>query len=179
MSSHPIQLKWRFLELFLLLMIVSLGAIFVHQIGMRLDRRMAELKTEMVRTLEGRIGRKISYTSMSPSVFGYLGIRDLVIHSQDDPAEVLLRISRLKVYYDFFRFLYTRAVVLSLKEIQIANSYFDIDYNRDRELLELIESVLKTGAHPGRSPLSFVDRSDPRKEVYPRIDLSGNNITLR
>jgi translocation and assembly module TamB len=179
LSSHPIQLKWRFLEIFLLLVIVSLGAVFVHQIGTRLDRRMEELKTEVMRTLEARIGRKISYSSMSPSVFGYLGIRDLVIHSQDDPEEVLLRINRVKVHYDLFRFLSTRTAVLALTKIQIANSYFDVDHQRDRELLELIESIRTSSRDFGGSLLSLVGRSSLQKETYPQIDMSGSNITLR
>ncbi len=179
MSSHPIQLKWRFLEIFLLMVIVSLGALFVHQIGTRLDRRMAELKTEMVRTLEARIGRKISYSSMSPSVFGYLGIRDLVIHSQDDPEEVLLRINRVKVHYDLFRFLSTRTAVLALTKIQIANSYFEVDYQRDRELLELVESIRTSSRDSGSSLLSLVGRSSLQREAYPQIDITGSNIELR
>jgi translocation and assembly module TamB len=178
LSSHPIQLKWRFLEIFLLLVIVSLGAFFIHQVGMRVDRRMEELKTEVMRTLEARIGRKISYSSVSPSVFGFLGIRDLVIYSQDDSDEVLLRINQVKVHYDFFRFISTRAVVLALSEIQIANSYFDINYDRDREILQLIESIRTTASGSGISLFSF-GGTDLEEEAYPQIDLSGTNISLR
>jgi translocation and assembly module TamB len=179
LSSHPIRLKWRFLEIFLLMVIISIGAVFVHQIGTRLDRRMEELKTEVMHTLEARIGRKISYSSMSPSVFGYLGIRDLVIHGQDDPDEVLLRINRVKVHYDLFRLLSTRAALLAVSEIQIANSYFDIDYDRDRELLELIDSLRTSSRDSPGSWLSLAGRSSLQREAYPRIDMSGTNITLR
>jgi len=179
LSSHPIQLKWRLLEILLLLVIVSLGAVFIRQIGTRLDRRMEELKTEVIHTLEVRIGRKISYSSVSPSVFGYLGIRDLVIHSQEDPQEVLLRINRVKVHYDLLRFLSTRAAVLALSEIQIANSYFDIDYDRDRELLELVETLRTSSSDSGGSLLSLVSRSGLQREAYPQIDISGTNIALR
>jgi len=179
LSSHPIRLKWRFLEIFLLLVIVSLGAVFIHQIGTRLDRRMEELKTEMLSMLEARIGRKISYSSLSPSVFGYLGIRDLVIYGRDDPQEVLLRINRVKVHYDLLRFLSTRAAVLAISEIQIANSYFEVDYDRDRELLELIESLRTSSGDSGGFPISLAGRSSLRGEAYPRIAMSGSNITLR
>ena len=178
MSSHQIQLKWRFLEIFLLLVIVSLGAFFIHQVGTRVDRRMEELKTEVMRTLEDRIGRKISYSSVSPSVFGYLGIRDLVIYSRDDPEEVLLRINQVKVHYSFFRFISTRAVVLAVSEIQIANSYFDINYDRDREILQLLESIRTATSGSARSLFSF-GGSDRGEEAYPQFDLSGTNITLR
>ena len=179
MSSHPIRLKWRFLEIFLLLVIVSVGAVFVRQIGTRLDLRMDEFKTEVMSSLEARIGRRITYASISPSVFGYLGVRDLVIHSQDDPQEVLLRISRVKVHYSIFRFLSTREVLLALSEIQIANSYFDIDYDRDRELLELIDSVRTASRDADDSVFSLFTAAGRQSESYPRIDLSGSNITVR
>ena len=70
MSSDSIQLKWRFLEILILLVIITLGTLFVQQIGTRLDRRMEELKTEVIHMLEARIGRRISYERKSPSVFG-------------------------------------------------------------------------------------------------------------
>ena len=132
---HPIRLKWRFIEILILLAIVSLGALFVHVIGVRLDRGMQRLKTEAIALLEAKIGRRISYQSISPSVFGFLGIRDLIVYSQEDPRDILLRINRVTVYYDLIRFLTTRSVALSLSEIRIANSYFDIDYEEDRELI--------------------------------------------
>ena len=162
MSSHPIQLKWRFFEIIILLVIVSLGAAFVHQVGRRLDRRMEELKIEVIHVLEAKIGRKISYQSISPSVLGYLGIRELVIYSQEEDQQVLLRISKVKVYYNLFRFLTTRAGVLALTEIQIANSYFDIDYHRDRELLVLLDSI-RTGSGVSEDSLFSLMPS----EAYP------------
>jgi len=119
LSSNPIQLKWRFLEILILLIIITLGTLFVQQVGTRLDRRMEELRTEVVNMLEARIGRRISYESISPSIFGYLGIRELIVYSQNDQDAVLLRINRLKVYYDLFQFLSSRAAVLALSEIQI------------------------------------------------------------
>jgi translocation and assembly module TamB len=186
LSSHPIKLKWRLLEMVVLLGVISLGALFVSQIGKRLDRRMEHLKNEVLQMLEQRIERRIGYGSISPSVFGYLGIRDLVIYSYEDPDEVLVRISRVKVYYNIFRFLATREPVLALSEIQIANSYFEINYERDRELLELFD-LLRTGrgAGPAREPRShasiltrlFGEREEGGDE-YPGIDLSGANITL-
>jgi len=179
LSSDSIQLKWRFLEILILLVIITLGTLFVHQVGTRLDRRMEELKTDVVHMLEAKIGRRISYKSMSPSVFGYLGIRELVVYSRNDPEEVLLRINRVKVYYNLFRFLSTRAAVLALSEIQIANSEFNIDYDRDRELLDLLDS-LRTGSAI-TSNRNFVRQSDgePREDEFPKIDVSGSNIALR
>jgi hypothetical protein len=180
LRPHPIQLKWRFLEILILVVIVSLGALFVRQIGARLDQRMEELKTEVIHMLEIRIGRRISYHSISPSVFGYLGIRELVVYSQDHPDEVLLRISRVKIHYDLFRFLSTRAAILAVSEIQIANSHFDIDYDRDRELLEFFNSLRTSGTTVTRTLFPPLRRGEVvQEEAYPQIDISGTNISLR
>jgi hypothetical protein len=139
---------------------------------------MEELKTEVVNLLEAKIGRRISYKSISPSVFGYLGIRELIVYSQDDPDEVLLRINRVKVYYNLFRFLSSRTVALAVSEIQIANSEFNIDYYRDRELLDFIDSLRKgSGITSERNSFSQSD-GDRREEEFPQIDVSGSNISL-
>jgi len=179
LSSHPIKLRWRLLEIVLLLVIVSIGATFVRHVGARLDGRMEQLKSQVIQLLEDRIDREISYGSISPSVFGYLGIRDLVIHSSENPDEVLLRISRVKIYYNLFRFLTTRNAVQALSEIQIANSYFEVDLVRDRELIRLLNS-LRTGQRDLRSPLlSRIGDPPSTGPGYPQIDLSGTNITIR
>jgi len=141
---------------------------------------MEELKTEMIHALEQKIDRRISYKSISPSVFGYLGIRELTIYSYYDAQEVLLRISRVKVYYNIFRFLSTRAPVLALSEIQIANSYFEIDYDRDRELIEFLDSLRTGNAAGGDSSVlsRLAGGASQADDRLPQIDISGTNITI-
>ncbi|MBN2554000.1 MAG: translocation/assembly module TamB domain-containing protein [Spirochaetales bacterium] len=140
---------------------------------------MEELKTEIIGMLKTRIDREIRYQSVSPSVFGYLGIRELEIYSREDPDEVLLRISRVKIYYNLIKLLSSGSAALAVSEIQIANSYFDVDYDRDRELLELIDALRTSSAEAGGGLLVRGGRIGPREAAAPRIDLSGTNITLR
>ncbi len=69
----------------------------------------------------------------------------------------------MKIYYSLFRLLSTRDPLQSLSEVQIANSAFEVDRERDQELLEFAERLR---AGEGGSEL-------------PRLRLTGNNISLR
>ncbi|GAH29549.1 unnamed protein product, partial [marine sediment metagenome] len=71
----------RVLEFLILIFLIAAGSAFVYLLSQRLDREMDELKTQTVRMLETKLGRRISYRSISPSVFGFLAVRELTIHS--------------------------------------------------------------------------------------------------
>lgn len=156
------------LEIPVLVALLLLGALFIRTVGGLTDRRMQALKTEAVAALEQRLQRRVSYESLSPSIFGFLALRNLSVYSIQDPAAVLLSVSRLKIQYNLFRLLGTRSPLEALSGVQISNSRFDIDYARDRELIELLSRLTSgTGRRPG-----YGAAARP-------LDISGTNLTVR
>ena len=130
-----------------------------------LERRMDVLQAALLQEMEARLGRPIRYGSLSPSIFGFLDLRDLQIGAQENGG-TLLRVNRLRVHYNLYRLLIGRDIGRSLSEISIIHSTFNVDLDRDRELLELVRRVAVQPDGAGRP-------GGP-----PAIRISGADITL-
>ncbi len=164
----------------------------------QLDRKMAGLKAEIIREMEARLGRHVRYGSLSPSIFGFLDIRDLQVGgpTAGDADRTLLSIDRLRVHYRFLRVLLGGNLLEAVTEIAIAHSVFTVDFERDRELLELVRQLAQaTGretqvsparAHawrlrqPGMAGVArgAGDRLGKASAASPAVHISGANITL-
>ncbi len=163
MRASPARGLRRFVEILLLACFIVAAAFGVYQLNQMLSRKMEQLKVRAIAALESRLGHEIHYRSVAPSVLGFLAVNDLTVSSAQDPNKPLLRISRVKIYYNLLRLLATRDPVQSLSEVQIANSSFEVDRDRDRELLASLER-LRTGGGEGGE--------------LPSLRLSGSNISL-
>jgi len=139
------------LELLLLAGFLAAGVVGVYQLNLLLSRKMEQLKERAIAAIETRLGHKIRYRSIAPSVLGFLAVRDLTVFSVQDAERPLLRISRVKIHYSLLRLLSTRDPLQSLSEVQISNSSFEVDRERDRELLEFLER-LRTGKAAASCP---------------------------
>jgi hypothetical protein len=113
--------------------------------------RMDELKGKTVTAIEDLVGRRITYSGISPSFLQYLEIRDLVIHDSTNAPRPLIAIRRVRVYYSLAHLLLRRDAVGSLKEIKILNTAFALDTGKDRDIVELLRRLGNSGA--GGSPL--------------------------
>jgi translocation and assembly module TamB len=165
------HLRLRVLEILVITAVITAGSLLIHRVADRLDQRMQQLRVQMIELLEQKLQRRITYGRISPSVFGFLAIHDLTIYSFDNPEEQMLRISKVQVYYNIFRFLATRDPMAALSGIQIANSSFEIDYERDQELLRFVGEL----AGDRQRPEAFGSLGAPG---YPGLDISGTNISL-
>lgn len=169
MSSSAIRWQRQALEIILLAGFVAVISFFVYQANSILNRQMEELKVQSIEMLENRLGRRIQYQSISPSLLGFLAIRELTVFSVEDPQAVLLRINRVKIYYNILRLLLKKDPLHAISEVQIANSSLSVNYDRDRELFEFIDKLLPIP--------SGADRRSSHLEL-PEITLSGANINL-
>jgi len=125
----------------------------------RISERLEILKKESVAYIEDLFGRSISYDSIAPSIFRYIEIRGLRIHSLQDSAVPLLSISRIRVFYRLGELLKGGGAA-ALREIRIENSSFLFDLEEDSDIFELF-----TPEGTGTS-------------TFPDITISGKNLTL-
>ena len=121
---------------------------------------MDRLKEETISLLEDRLQRHISYSSISPSIFIFLEMRDVVIMEKEGDKE-LLKVGRIRVHYSLLQ-LIKGNYSSSLKEISIVKSRLNFDLKKDKDLLTLFTSG-KTGT--GRINL-------------PQVVLSGKNLSV-
>ena len=152
----------RILEVIIIIILIAASAPPLYLLNRRLDARMEAIKQEAIAVLEARIGRRISYASISPSIFGFLAVRELKVYSQVNPDAVILRINRIKIYYNILSFFQDKRPVDAIKAVQLSNSQFDIDRDRDRELLSLLKQLENSGG-----------------DALPELKVSGANISLR
>ena len=156
----------RVLEVVIIILLIAASVPPMHLLNRRLDARMEAIKREAIGLLEARIERRLSYESISPSIFGFLAVRELKIYSREDPDEVILRINRIKIHYNVFYLLRTRRPADAVKAVHLSNSQFSIDQDRDRELLSLFKELSNAQAERGG-------------ELLPKLRISGANIGLR
>ncbi len=153
-------------EIVIIILLIALSTPLIHLLNQHLNQKMDELKSRTLSLMEDKLGRAISYRSISPSIFGFLAVRDLKIHSFSDPEAILLKINRVKIYYSIFDFLITKDPVNSLREVNIANSLFRIDRERDKEIFEFLDRL------SGRYTQEETEASRHT------LKFSGTNITL-
>lgn len=140
--GNPLD-KWpvKPIELLFICILITLVMLSVQLLDSQIDSKMAALKKEAIILLEKKIGRKITYQSISPSILGFLAVRELKIYSSAPEGFVLLRVNRLKIKYNILKLIFKRDISGSLSEIQISNSNFDFDAQRDREFFELLQDL--------------------------------------
>ncbi len=92
----------------------------------------------------------------------FLELRDVVILNSNNDSESIY-INRVRIYYNFFKILKGK-LTESVKEISIIKSKFNVDLNKDSDLISVINS-LKTDNNSDKSAL-------------PVIKISGKNLDL-
>ncbi|MDR1625566.1 MAG: translocation/assembly module TamB [Spirochaetia bacterium] len=131
-----------------------------------IEARMLLLKDYAISRLEGRIGRKISYESVSPSIFRAFEIRNLRVRN-DVTGTCVLEAGRLSVRYSLLGLLFGGAED-ALREIVFENADLDLDAEADADLFGLFGGKGdSSGAAAGLS------------SARPRPRLTGRNISLR
>ena len=118
-------------------LLVALTALAARGIDRILTERMAELKSRTISAFESVVGRKITYSAISPSIFQYLEVRDVRIHDSKDPERSLLAIRTIRVSYSLVQLLIHRDPIAALREIRILNTRFSLDLEKDRDLVDL------------------------------------------
>jgi hypothetical protein len=129
--------------------LVVLTAFAAMEIDHALTTRMEALKSSALGELERMAGRSISYGEISPSFFRSMNIRDLAIHDSRDPSRTLLTIHEVRVYYSLFGLLAGSDPIGAIREIRLLNSRFDIDLERDSDVVDLVRRLLANGGGPG------------------------------
>jgi hypothetical protein len=130
---------------------------------------MAEVRATIMTFLRERLGRNVSFGRLSPSVFGQLTITDLTIYSADDPERAVITVSRVRVIYSLLRLLQTRRPIPALREVNFSDSLVTLDWEADRELLDLASRLVSGDpASPGAA-----------LAMPSELRVTGSGLTLR
>ncbi len=171
MNERTRRILAHILQISGLIGLVLATAVLLGPIQKEIDARMEALRESIVRRLESALGdRRVEFESISPSVFRFVEIRELTIYDREGTSEPLLRIRRVRAYYDILR-LFTGDPQRALREIRIENTRFHIDLEADTDLLGVVAGIAAGRTEGGSSPTGNVPVPLP-------ITLSGRNISL-
>ena len=85
------------LQIAFVIILIALTSLLFFPLQRQLDETIQGLKTSILETLEDYLGSDISFTSIHPSIFNFIEIRDLKIH--DRAGETILTVDRVILYY--------------------------------------------------------------------------------
>ncbi|MBN2657700.1 MAG: translocation/assembly module TamB domain-containing protein [Spirochaetales bacterium] len=92
------------------------------------------VREELIGSLEDLIGYNLTYSSISPSIFSYININDLVIYGNNGNDDILAEIGSLKAFYSpfyFFKRNSRQTPLQAVKSFTVTKARFHIDSERD------------------------------------------------
>ena len=118
--------------------LVALGALILWPLQQALYGGMVSIRDDLISRVERQIGRKIFYSSISPSLFGSFDVRNISIMGRDDIP--LLTMSRFRIAYSLLDIL--RGKNMAIRSVQIDSPLVNYNTRTDKDLLELFKNAV-------------------------------------
>ena len=117
--------------------LVALGALILWPLQQSLYRGMLGIRDNLISRIESQIGRKIRYSSISPSLFGSFDVRNVSILDYNDHP--LINISRFRIAYSLLDILRGRA--LAINSVLLDSPLIEYNTATDNDLLDLFRTA--------------------------------------
>ena len=157
-------MKKTVLEIITFLVLVVVTAVIAQYVNRELERRMDVLKVQAIDLLERESGHIIRYDTISPSIFRFIEVRNVRVHSLEETDAVLLQVNKLRINYSLVRLFASKDPLNALNRVNLTNSQFNLDVRKDREVLALLAALFEQRTLDG--------------ELAAPVKLSGANIGL-
>jgi len=146
-KTNPFRI---FVQILILSALVALAVVILMPVQRAIQGGMLSIRDDLITRLERQIGRKIRYSSISPSLFGSFDVRNVSIMGHDNHP--VLTMSRFSVAYSLFDLL--RGRVQAIHTVRIDTPYVNLNTARDHDLIEMIKN-LNSGADNADSQQDF------------------------
>ena len=157
MDLKGVNRGWLILQTAILAGLIIGTYFIIAPIQKRIESFVDIVKTETLSKIEKTLGREISYSRISPSLFPSFEIRNLVISAEDSE---FISIDRIRVSFSL-RKIFSDSPVSALRQIRLNNADIFIDEARDRDLFHKLKAL--QSAETG----------------LPDIIISGKNISCK
>jgi hypothetical protein len=121
--------------------LVALGVLILFSLQRAIQGGVALVRDDLITMLEQRIGRKIHYSSISPSIFGSFDVRNVSITGTDDHP--VLTVSRFRIAYSLWDLLRKRPQ--AIHTVRIDTPLINFDTVRDNDLINLFQNLSAGG----------------------------------
>jgi hypothetical protein len=123
-------------QILVLLALALAGLLILWPVQRAISGGMTAIRDDLISRAEALIGRKIRYSSISPSIFGAFDVRDVRI--MGDGESPLLSVSRFRISYSLLGLFWGRPQ--SIRSIRIDAPVIDFDTARDRDIIDTLRS---------------------------------------
>ena len=124
------------IQLLVFVILLGLGSLILFPMWRVVSVGMADIRDDLIGRLEEHLDREIKYSSISPSIFGALDIRNVRVAGEgEDPV---LTVSRFRIAYSFPDLLFGRR--LAIRSIRLDAPVIDLHTVRDDDILSLLDS---------------------------------------
>ncbi|MDR2477568.1 MAG: translocation/assembly module TamB [Treponema sp.] len=120
--------------------LVFMGFLVLAPVQRAIYGGMIGIRDDLINRVEAFVGRKIRYSSISPSIFGAFDVRNVRIMGEDEVP--VLSISRFRVSYSFLELLWNKPK--AIRSVRIDTPHINLRLDRDKDLIELFD-ILNTG----------------------------------
>jgi hypothetical protein len=141
-------------QLLIFLALVGLSTFLLRPLQRLVQTRMTEMRDDLLSRAELYLGRRIEYSSLAPSIFGALDIRDIRIYASG--AEPVVTIERFRVAYRFWDLARGR-IPEAIRSVRIDRPEITLDLARDADLRDRFA--------PDEGPPSFDFRSEAMRNI--------------
>jgi hypothetical protein len=118
--------------------LICVSVVLMQPLQFAISRGMLHIRTDFLEKIENLIGMEIRYASIRPSFFGSFDIRNLKLIKNES---VLLAVNRARLYFSVPELLFNKK--LTVHVVQIDRPELRVDYEKDRDTIELLSSMLK------------------------------------
>ena len=119
--------------------LIGITALTLRPVQQAIQDQIRHIRDDLIGRAEAVVGRKIRYSSISPSIFGVFDIRNLRILGKEPDSEELFSVSRFRLSWSFWDLL--KGKPLTVRSVLIDRPQINLDLERDRDLLELLFSL--------------------------------------
>ena len=127
-----------YIKVLVFLGLICVSVVLMQPLQSAISQVMLHIRADFLEKIENQIGMEIRYSSIRPSFFGSFDIRDLKLIKND---RVLLSVNRARLYFSVSELLFSKKFIVHI--IQIDQPELRVDYEKDRDTLDLLSSMLK------------------------------------
>jgi translocation and assembly module TamB len=127
-----------YVKILIFLGLIALLTVIIRPVQQALNREMLKIRTGFIEKLENITGTTISYSSIRPSFFGSVRIKNLNFYKEEIP---LFKVSQIKIHFSLWELLLRKKTFVHTVDIEKPEIYLDTQKNAD--YFEFISTLIK------------------------------------
>jgi len=150
-----------YIKILVFVSIIGVSVIVMQPVQSAVSRIMVHIRADLLGRIENRIGMEIRYSSIRPTFFGSFDIRYLRLVKDEN---VFLTVNRARLFFSVPELLFGKK--FAVHTIQIDRPVLRVDYERDKDTLELLSSILKNNEEGDREFFQQISEFLPEEADY-------------